>query len=765
MLATPTSGSLLDRLCVDPRRLPRVAHVEHLPSRPATTGCWPSFVAPALRLALVARGVNSLWSHQAVAAEIGWAGRSVVTATGTASGKSLGYLLPALSAVLERDATVLYLSPTKALAADQLTSIRALDLPGVRACTHDGDTPRQERDWTRAYANVVLTNPDMLHRSLLPHHARWSRFWRRLQYVVVDECHTYRGVFGSHVALVLRRLRRVAASYGAHPAFLLASATVSTPASSAGRLIGGDVTEVVDDGSPRGGLDLVLWEPAPADPADPQGRRRSAAAEAAELLADLIVAGVPSLAFVRSRRGAEGVASLARRLLAEAAPELTGRVAAYRGGYLPEERRALESDLRHGRLLGMAATSALELGVDLRGLDAVVLAGYPGTVASMWQQAGRAGRRGTDALAVLIARDDPLDTYFLRHPAALVGRPVEATVLDPDNPYVLAPHLVAAAQEMPLSEPDLAGFGSTAPGVVTQMAAAGLLRRRTGGWYATVRGRALDAADLRGAGGSPVAVVEAGTGRLLGTVAAGTADATVHCGAVYEHQGETYLVLHYDLDDAVAVVTPARVDYSTWARRSTDISVIERLRHTASDAVTLNFGTVDVTTQVIGYLRRRVPGGDVLAEQPLDLPARSLRTRAVWWTATPPLLAAAGITTGELPGAAHAAEHAAIGLLPLVATCDRWDVGGVSTARHPDTGLMTIFVYDGAPGGAGFAERGYRAAARWLTATRDAIAACRCAEGCPSCVHSPKCGNGNHPLAKAAAVRLLSAALDSLVPA
>ncbi len=717
---------------------------------------------PALRDALAARGVHTLWSHQAAAADIGWAGRSVVTATGTASGKSLGYLLPALSAVVSRDATVLYLSPTKALAADQLTSIRTLGLPAVRPGTYDGDTPREDRDWLRAHGNVVLSNPDMLHRSLLPHHARWSRFWRRLHYVVIDECHAYRGVFGSHVALVLRRLRRVCASHGAHPTFLLASATMATPGLSAGRLTGTDVAEVVSDGSPRGAVDLVLWEPGPVDAAFPDGPRRSATTEAGELLADLIGAGIPSLAFARSRRGAEGVASMARRLLTEAAPELAARVAAYRGGYLPEERRALESDLRQGRLLGMAATSALELGVDLRGLDAVVLAGYPGTVASMWQQVGRAGRRGADALAILIARDDPLDTYFLRNPDALVGRPVEATVLDPDNPYVLAPHLAAAAQELPLREHDVVDFGPSAAGVLRELAGAGLLRRRAEGWYCTQRGRAADAADLRGTGGAPVAVVEAGTGRLLGTVAAGTADATVHQGAVYVHQGETYLVASYHLDEGVAIVRPALVDYSTWARRSTEITVASRLRHTAAHGVTLNLGIVDVTTQVVGYLCRRLPDGEVVAEHSLDLPPRSLRTRAVWWTATPGLLSAAGIDSGAIPGAAHAAEHAAIGLLPLVATCDRWDVGGVSTAHHPDTGLTTIFVYDGAPGGAGFAERGFLAAPRWLTATRDAIAACRCTDGCPSCVHSPKCGSGNHPLDKSAAGRLVSATLDAL---
>jgi len=763
--APPLSASLLDRLRLDSRRADRIRHVEHLLARSGRPVAWPSFIPAELVERLGDRGVTAPWSHQAEAAVLAWAGRSVVTATGTASGKSLCYLLPALSAILSRDATVLYLCPSKALAADQLAGVRRYDLPAVRASTYDGDTPYEERDWARAHANLVLTNPDMLHRALLPGHARWARFWRRLQYVVVDECHHYRGVFGSHVALVLRRLRRVCEHHGAAPVFLLASATVATPAASTRRLVGVDVEEVVDDGSPRGGVDLVLWEPGPQDPARPCGARRSATTETADLLADLVTAGVPTLAFTRSRKGAEGVAITARRLLAEAVPELASRVAAYRAGYLPAERRELEAALRDGRLLGLAATSALELGVDVRGLDAVLLAGYPGTVASMWQQAGRAGRRGNDSLTVLIARDDPLDTYFLRHPEALFGRPVEATVLDPDNPYVLGPHLAAAAYELPLTPADLECFGPAAEGVITDLVARGLLRLRPAGWFCTSRGRTAERVDIRGEGGSPVSVVELGTGRLLGTVDAGSADSTVHDGAVYTHQGETYVVRDYHLDDGAAVVEPALVDYSTWARRTTEICVVQTLRGAAGAdgaAVGLRFGTVDVTTQVVGYVRRRVPGGELLGEEPLDLPRRSLRTRAVWWTMSPELLASAGVPLPVVPGAAHAAEHAAIGLLPLVATCDRWDVGGVSTALHPDTGVATIFVYDGAPGGAGFAERGYATAARWLTATRDAVAACRCEDGCPSCVHSPKCGNGNSPLDKAGAVRLLSAVLRHL---
>ncbi len=695
-----------------------------------------------------------------MAADQAHGGEHTVVATGTASGKSLAYLLPVVTDLITQPrATALYLSPTKALAADQLRGIRALHVTQVRAATYDGDTPREERDWVRAHGNLILTNPDMLHRSLLPAHARWAGFLRGLRYVVIDECHTYRGVFGSHVAHVLRRLRRVCAKYGATPTFVLASATVSDPEVSAGRLTGLTVRPVTDDAAPRGALDFALWEPPLTDP--DAGVRRSSAAETADLLTDLIVDEVRTIAFVRSRRGAEIVAAQARRQLAEVAPELADRVAAYRAGYLPEERRELEAALQSGRLLGVAATNALELGVDISGLDAVLLNGFPGTVASVWQQAGRAGRAGEAALAVFVARDDPLDTYLVHHPEALFGRPVEATVLDPDNPYVLEPHLCAAAEELPLTDADTDLFGAETPALLADLVRRGYLRHRPAGWFWARRDRACDLADIRSSGGAPVRIVENGTGRLLGTVDASSAHGTVHDGAVYLHQGESYVVKELDLDDDVALVDRASPDYTTSARDITDIRVVETLRSIDWGEAALHFGTVDVTNQVVGYLRKRIFSGEVLGEEPLDLPARQLRTRAVWYTVSLPLLERFDVSWPDVPGAAHAAEHAGIGLLPLFATCDRWDIGGVSTALHEDTGLPTVFIYDGHPGGAGFAERGYVAGLAHLSATRDAIDGCACDSGCPSCVQSPKCGNGNNPLDKAGAVRLLDAVLSA----
>ena len=768
---TVSSASLrevLERLSAAPGREDRLTHLEVLPARQAVFAPWPSWVPDDVREAFAAAGVQTPWQHQVEAAEAAHSGRHVVMATGTASGKSLGYQLPTLAAIRsargprdQRGAATLYLSPTKALAQDQLAGLEALGLD-VRFATHDGDSPREQREWTRDHAEYVLTNPDMLHRSLLPAHHRWGHFFGTLRYVVVDECHHYRGVFGAHVAHVLRRLRRVCATYGAHPTFVLASATVAEPEVHAHRLTGLEVLPVVDDASPRGQVAVALWEPPFTSHTGENGApvRRAASSETADLLADLVAEGVRTLAFIRSRRGAEQVALTAAELLADIDPELAGQVAAYRGGYLPEERRAIERALRSGRLTGLAATNALELGIDISGLDAVVMAGFPGTRAGMWQQVGRAGRGHGDALGVLVARDDPLDTYLVTHPQSLFGKPVEATVIDPGNEHVLAPHLCAAAQEVPLTEADLELFGGPTAGLLDRLVDQGMLRRRPRGWFWTDRHRAADLTDIRSTGGSPVALVENDTGRVIGHVDWSSAHATAHQGAVYVHRGDTWVVESLDLDDHVAVITRADVDWSTTAREITDIRVVAEGEGRDWGACRLSLGTVEVSHQVVSYLKRRQPSGEVIGEEPLALPVRTLQTSAVWWTVPDHVLVESGLAGTDLAGAAHAAEHCSIGLLPLFATCDRWDIGGVSTIMHADTGRLTVFVYDGHPGGAGFAERGFRAAREWLTATREGIASCSCEDGCPSCIQSPKCGNQNNPLDKAGAVALLDALLQ-----
>ena len=742
----------------------RLLHVEHVPARIARLAQWPETVAPAVLSALLAAGMERPWSHQRAAIDLATAGEHVVIATGTASGKSLGYLAPVLSAACEgaatpglRGATAIYLAPTKALAADQLARIEAMTVPGVRAATYDGDTPPDERRWIRDHANVVLTNPDLLHHSLLPGHQRWSRFLRSLEYVVVDECHVYRGVFGSHVSAVLRRLRRVAARYGASPTFVLASATVSEPATHASRLVGMPVTPVTDDGSPRGAMTFALWEPATVD-----GHRRSATTEASEILAELVLHGVQAVAFARSRAGAEALASNARRRVEQDDPVRAEGVSAYRGGYLPQDRREIERGLRNGSVRGLAATNALELGIDVSGLDAVVMAGWPGRRASLWQQAGRAGRSGEESLAVLVAADDPLDSYLVRHPEAIFGEPVETTVMDPHNPHVLAPHLAAAAAELPLGESDLPMFGPDTRRLLDALVTSGILRRRPSGWFWAREDRPADHISLRGAS-DVVAVVEARTGRVLGTVDEASSHVQVHTGAVHVHQGDTWVVTELDLEARAAHVVRGDPGWSTFAQSVSRFDILGRERTERRARVAVSFGTVRVTSQVTGFLRR-LPSGEVLGTHPLDLPERSLTTKAVWWTVPEDVLAAAGVEAAVVPGALHAAEHAAIGMLPLVATSDRWDVGGVSTALHPDTGEPTIMVFDGYPGGAGFAERAFGAFEAWVRATRDAVLGCPCAAGCPACVQSPKCGNGNEPLDKAGAVTVLELALAPAQP-
>jgi DEAD/DEAH box helicase domain-containing protein len=755
------------RLAQGPGREDSLRHLRVLPRREAHTADWPTWAHPDVVAAFGARGLVELWRHQAVAAEAARSGQHVVVSTGTASGKSLAYQLPALTTILERrgrrgerGASTLYISPTKALAQDQLSTIAGLGLD-VRVTTHDGDSSYEERDWTREHGEYVLTNPDMLHRSLLPRHERWSGLFRSLDLVVVDECHHYRGVFGAHVAQVLRRLRRVCAFHGSEPTFVLASATVGNPAEHASRLTGLDVMAVSHDDSPRGEVAVALWEPRFTSYAGENGApsRRAASSESADLLADLVSEGVRTLAFVRSRRAAEQVASTTAGLLAEVDQELAGRVASYRGGYLPEERREIEQALRDGRLLGLAATNALELGIDVSGLDAVLVAGFPGTRAAWWQQVGRAGRNAGDALAVLVARDDPLDTYLVTHPEALLDQAVEQTVFDPGNPYIVGPHLCAAAQEAPLREHEVEMFGPQAQQLLDELTESGRLRRRAQGWYWTHPEPASALTDIRSGSGRPFSLVEGSTGRVVGTVDGGSAHATAHAGAVYVHRGEAWLVESLDLDDHVAMIDRTEVTYSTTARELTDISIARELDHRTWGEGRLSFGMVEVTHRVVSYLRRRQPSGDVIDEVPLDLPEQNLTTQAVWWTLGEDQLVETGLLSADLPGAAHAAEHCSIGLLPLFATCDRWDIGGVSTAHHADTGRLTVFVYDGHPGGAGISARGFGAARDWLAATRETIRSCTCPDGCPSCVQSPKCGNQNHPLDKAGAVVLLDALL------
>jgi DEAD/DEAH box helicase domain-containing protein len=746
-------------------------HVADLPARQGRPHAWPEWADPDVVQAFVDRGVAAPWSHQFAAADLAHSGRHVVVSTGTASGKSLAYQLPILTTMKANSrARALYLSPTKALGHDQLRTAIALTesvpgLPDVAPSSYDGDSPADVRRFARERSRWIFSNPDMIHLSLLRNHARWAVFLRNLRYLVVDECHYYRGVFGSHVAMVLRRLLRLCNRYsadGSLPTVIFASATTASPGATASELIGQSVVEVTDDGSPQGARTVALWEPALRD--DVVGEngapvRRSAGAEAATVMANLIAEGARTLTFVRSRRGAELTALGARARLEDIAPELAERVASYRAGYLAEDRRALERALADGQLRGLATTNALELGVDIAGLDAVVLAGFPGTVTSFWQQAGRSGRRGQGALIMLIARDDPLDTYLVHHPAALLDKPIERVVIDPSNPYVLAPQLLCAATELPLTDAEVRMWDAET--VAAALVDDGLLRRRPGGYFPTPGVDPHPAVDIRGSSGGQIAILEAGTGRLLGSAGAGQAPASVHPGAVYLHQGESYVVDSLDFEDGVAFVHASDPGYTTFARELTDIVVTGDGERTTHGPVTVGLVPVSVTNTVIGYLRRQL-NGEVIDFVELDMPTRTLDTYAVMCTVTPEALQRNGIDLLQVPGALHAAEHAAIGLLPLVASCDRGDIGGLSTAVGPVDGLPTIFVYDGHPGGAGFADRGFRKIGTWWAATAAAIESCECPLGCPSCVQSPKCGSGNDPLDKAGAVRVLRLVLNEI---
>ncbi|WP_080793127.1 DEAD/DEAH box helicase [Corynebacterium pacaense] len=769
------------------RRYPEstLTHLVTLPAERATFAPWPRWVPPGLVSAVRGGGVDKLFGHQVDTAEHAWAGEHVVVATGTSSGKSLGYQLPVLSTLAtDPTACALYLTPTKALGSDQLLATSALVAAtpelrgaGVHPAPYDGDTPTEARAGIRDLSRYIFTNPDMVHSSLLAQHQRWARILRHLRFIVVDECHAYRGVFGANVSLVLRRLLRIADFYGSHPTVVLASATSSEPAVHASRLIGAPVVEVTSDGAPTGERTVMLWEPGFLEGVEGENGapvRRAASTESARIMGTLIAEGARTLTFVRSRRQAEIVALRAREELELLGrPDFSRRVASYRAGYLAEDRRKLEKMLDDGRLLGVASTNALELGIDVGGLDAVVTAGFPGTVASFWQQAGRAGRRGQGSLVVLVARDEPMDTYLVHHPAALLDKPVEAAVFDPTNPHVLRNHLYCAAVEKPLTPAEVDAFG--AQRVVEELTASGLLRRRARGWFAVhtasddpdrpTPDNAHQRVSLRAGSGSEFMIVDLSDGRLLGTIDSARAMAQVHPGAVHLHQGQSFVIEELDLDEQLALARPDVPDYTTYARSQTDIRItgdpVDQRSFTPGGGLWVANVDVEVTDRVTGYVTRLLDG-TTLDSTPLFLPAQVLNTRAVAYTIDPLALTAMGITADRIPGSLHAAEHAAIGMLPLLATCDRWDIGGVSTALHHETGLPTVFVYDGMDGGAGFADCGFHRFTEWMEATFEAVRSCTCESGCPSCVQSPKCGNGNNPLDKAGAVAVLGAMVTLL---
>lgn len=742
----------------------QIHYVEHLAARPPRYASLARPLAPPLAKALKANGIERFYTHQAQAIDAARAGADIVAATGTASGKTLCYNVPVLEAVLQDPhARALYLFPTKALAQDQIRALGQLvaQLDGKRVLfgTYDGDTKHATRSKLRKSGGIILTNPDMLSVGILPNHGLWAGFLSNLRYVVIDEAHIYRGVFGSQVACVLRRLRRLCGFYGANPQFIFCSATIANPGEHVARLSGRPAQVVDQDGAPRGAKEFVLWDPPIVDPA--RATRRSANSEASYLFSALVRAGMRNITFARARKIAELILYYSRENLKRTAPELVNQIRSYRAGYLAEERREIESDLFSGRLRGVAATNALELGIDIGHLDATVMVGYPGTIASLWQQAGRAGRGTRDTLSILIGLDDPLNQFFMRHPEVLFAKPVEHALIYPDNPYILEKHLPCAAFELPLTNEDEELFGPGFVEAMIRLERGGVLDYRRERWFFRGLGYPAEKVSLRTASEQTIVLVdERNSYRTMEEIDASSAIMRVHEGAIYLHQGEAYLVTRLDLATGVAYLRAADVDYYTEPREVSETRIIRSQRHRTVGAAAAYWGDVRVTEQMVGFRRKRQFTEEVLSVEGLSYPPRDFDTKAVWWDIPPHVVRRITGAGCDLPGALHAAEHACIGLLPLFAMCDRWDIGGLSTAAHIDTGQPQIFIYDGFPGGIGIAEKGFSLLEALWRATLETIEECPCESGCPSCVQSPKCGNNNQPLDKRGAEVLLRELLN-----
>ncbi|MDX6685347.1 MAG: box helicase protein [Baekduia sp.] len=720
----------------------------------------PADLHPALTEGLHAIGIDALFSHQALALDAAADGPVVVT-TGTASGKSMCFNLPTLDVLCtDAKARALYLYPTKALAQDQARAIASFRLGRrVRPAIYDGDTKREDRTAIRRRSNLILTNPDMLHMGILPNHAAWGDFFSNLAAVVVDEAHVYRGVFGSHVGNVLRRLRRIAAAYGTEPRFLLASATIANPVELAERLTGLDgFTHVDRDGSPGAAREIAMWNPPVTDEA--LQTRRSALAEAAEMVTELVKGGARTICFVKSRKGVELVAKLIADQLGDAHPALRDRVAPYRAGYTPQQRRDLEARLVSGDLLAVVTTDALELGIDIGALDAAVVVTFPGTVASLKQMWGRAGRRGR-GLAVYVAGEDALDQFFCRHPDEFLDRPVESAIINYENEQIHDPHLLCAAHEGPI-DPDVDAeiLGPRLRAHCEHLAGRGELIER-GGRFSLRRPEEYPAGKVSLRSGSPdsFAVVDINMGEVLGTVEASRAFSTVHDGAIYLHLGRSYSVAELDVHGRRALVQPFEGNWYTQPKKETDTHIERLLDRRETMGVTLSYGIVSVSETVTAYQRKRLPGHEAIDLCGLDLPETTFTTQALWYELDPGLLAR-DFPLELLLGSLHAAEHTQIAVLPLLAMCDRWDIGGLSTILHPQTGGPTIFIYDGHPGGVGITQQGFIGFEQLVGDAYRLITECRCKSGCPSCVQSPKCGNLNEPLAKAGAAEMLKRMID-----
>ncbi len=750
------TSAFLHHLTAQPTYRGQITHIEHIPPVDANYAELDKPLEARLQGCLDKLKLLPLYTHQAEAVNRARQGRNVMVATSSASGKTLCYNIAVMEAILtEPGSCALYLFPTKALAQDQLRGLRELFCPlREEFATFDGDTPRYERAEIRKHARVILTNPDMLHIGILPNHQSWSRLLRHLRFVVIDEAHIYRGVFGSHVAGVLRRLCRLCNLYGSTPQFICCSATIANPGEHAERLVGLPFEVVDNDGSPHGSKDFVFWNPPIID--ETKSVRRSANSEATNLFTELVIQGIRSLTFARTRRLTELIYTYSRQRLAETSPALVDKIKPYRAGYLPQERRQIEQELFSGQLLGVVATTALELGIDIGDLEATVLTGYPGSIASTWQQAGRSGRGREESLSFLIGLDNPLDQYFMHHPDFFFQKSFENALVNPDNPYILRAHLLCAAWEWPLNSNDEKIFGPAFVQERAELEGRGMLKERNGRWYLSPRiAYPAQSINIRSTSGENFALIDTSTDSLLETIEASVALFQVYPGAIYLHQGESYLVTKLDLVNRTAYAVPTNVSYYTQTKDITDLHIVKVIRSRNCGPATVYLGEVEVTTTVLGFRKKAQFTEEVIGEEPLDLPPQHFPTIALWFDLPKEVMARLVKAQSDLAGGLHAAEHAAIAILPLFALCDRNDIGGVSTPFHPDTGKAQIFIYDAYPGGIGIAEKGFDLIeALWQT-TLKAITECPCQEGCPSCIQSPKCGNNNKPLDKEAAKILL----------
>lgn len=706
---------------------------------------------------LKAIGIKKFYMHQAEAIQAALNGENVVVVTGTASGKSLSYLVPVLETVMKDErATSILIFPTKALAQDQLSLISRMT-PYIFAATYDGDTPMHHRRFIREDAKLILTNVDMLHAGILPNHKLWGRFFKNLRFVVLDEAHVYRGAFGSNAAHILRRLERVARLYGAKFQYLLSTATLANPEELAEKLTGKKFKVVSTDTSVKPQKTFLIWNP----PFLPDKQRRlSSNLEATNLFTEAVLRGLKTIVFSGSKVAAELITTYARNKLKEKGKDLMEKIATYRAGYLPSERREIEKKLFNNILLGVSATSALELGIDVGELSVSIINGFPGTISSFFQQAGRAGRK-ISSLTIYIAGEDPLDQYYAFNYRELFEKPKEAAIVDVGNPYILEKNLLCSAFEYPIEVDELSKvFGGKAEDVVRKLVASGKLALRKSRYFLTPQvKRPHDGMSVRTSTRKNYQIIEGDTGAVLGFMDEDLAYVFLHPGAVYLHQADTYLVKELDFESRVAVVERSELDYYTRPRESTRVFVEEVYRCKVFKSVEVSYGRLTVESQVLGFQKRHVYTQEVLAYEDLDLPPHTFETTGLWFVIPERIIRKMDLDPLELAGGIHGIEHAHISLLPLYAGCDRWDIGGVSTPAHFETDEATIFIYDGIEGGLGYSEKGYEVFPEHLESTYWLIAKCPCENGCPSCIHSPKCGNLNEPLNKNVSISILQSIL------